>query len=76
MEAVAARRLIDVKDLADALAWSPWPDEVAEELWVDRAMVEARMDALTEDERAYLAGVLEAEHPQLTEDMRKNVVKA
>lgn len=57
---VASRRLISMHALGEALAWSQCLAEVAEELWVDEAMVRARLEALTEGERAYLAERLNA----------------
>lgn len=60
VDQIAARRLISVRALGEALAWSEHMCEVAEELWVDEAMVRARLEALTEGERAYLAERLNA----------------
>lgn len=54
VEREAARRLIDLHDLGEALAWSPYPCEVADELWVDEAMLEARLAGLHPSERAWL----------------------
>jgi hypothetical protein len=50
----AARRLIELPALADALAWSRQPDEVADALWVTPAVLEVRMRHLYPAERAYL----------------------
>lgn len=50
----AARKLISVRDLGEALAWSRDPAEVAEELWVDIHTVEARMRHLHPSEVHYL----------------------
>lgn len=58
----AARRLIPIRALGDALAWSQCPHEVAAELWVDRATVEARLRGLHPSERAYLRRRLEHQH--------------
>lgn len=61
-EAVAAessRRLIPIRRLAAALAWSRDAHEVADELDVDVATVMARVRHLHPAERAYLARRLE-----------------
>lgn len=50
----AAKRLIGIRELGEALAWSTDATEVAEELWVDVATVKARMTCLHPAERAYL----------------------
>lgn len=52
---LAARRLIPLECLADALAWTDAPDEIADELWVDRATLEVRLAHLHPSERAYLS---------------------
>ncbi|MEE6273478.1 ImmA/IrrE family metallo-endopeptidase [Georgenia sp. MJ206] len=52
--ASAARRLIAMPALLDALSWAEHLEEVAEELWVDVDTVLARLDALTDDERDQL----------------------
>src|SRR5690625_7195002 len=44
---LAARWLIDMDRLLDALAWSEELEEVAEELWVDLATLYARLEGLT-----------------------------
>lgn len=54
VEREAARRLVGVYELGEALAWSWCPQEVADELWVDTATLRARLNTLTADERAYL----------------------
>ena len=54
VEAEAARRLITLDALADALAWSDRPVEVAEELWVDVQTLDVRVDGLNPAERAEL----------------------
>ena len=51
VEEEAARRLIPLRRLVDALLWSQDEGELAEELWVDRSIVRARLDGLTEGER-------------------------
>lgn len=54
VEVEAARRMIDLHDLGEALAWGHSLHEVADELWVDVELVQARLDHLTSNERAYL----------------------
>ncbi|MFT3877168.1 MAG: hypothetical protein QM708_12205 [Propioniciclava sp.] len=54
MNAAAARKLIAVEDLADALSWSLNPHDVADELWVDISTLEARMTHLNDIEMEYL----------------------
>jgi Zn-dependent peptidase ImmA (M78 family) len=44
-DALAARWLITLEDLADAELWGRHPSEVAEELWVDVRMLRARVGA-------------------------------
>lgn len=51
VDRVAARRLISLDALAEALAWSSDPHEVAEELWVDVPTLEARLAHLHPAER-------------------------
>lgn len=55
-DALAARWLISLEDLADAELWGRSPAEVADELWVDVATLRARVRGLTSDERAYING--------------------
>lgn len=54
VEAIMARRMIELRDLGEALAWSQYPADVADELWVDGPTLRARLDNLTDAERAYL----------------------
>lgn len=54
VERIAARQLIDIRKLGEAIAWSSDPATVAEELWVDEPMLKARLDGLHPAERAYL----------------------
>lgn len=56
VEEIAARRLVDLDDLADAIVWHDGHahDDMADDLWVDRAMLLARIRSLTPDERAYI----------------------
>jgi Zn-dependent peptidase ImmA (M78 family) len=50
----AARRLITIGALAEALLWACDVDELAEDLHVDEDTVRARIDGLTEDELEYI----------------------
>lgn len=47
----AARRLIPIDRLMDALRWADNLSEVAHELWVDEQTLMDRIDTLTADER-------------------------
>lgn len=53
-ELAAARDLIGICELGEALAWSSGPHEAAEELWVDEGLLEIRLAHLHPAERAYL----------------------
>lgn len=55
-DALAARWLITLEDLADAELWGRYPSEVADELWVDLPTFKARVRGLTRDERDYING--------------------
>ena len=57
-----ARRMITIRDLGEALAWTRDLDEAADELWVDRPTLEARLRSLHPSERAYLKNRLEHVH--------------
>jgi hypothetical protein len=50
----AARQLLELDDLAEALAWALDYGEVAEALNVTRAVVRARVRSLTPAEKAYI----------------------
>lgn len=52
-EQFAARWLIDVEMLVRAEQWSRHDDEVAEEIWVDRCMLNAFRDGMTPEEHEY-----------------------
>lgn len=52
VEQSAARRLVSVDELTAALRWTRYPGELADELWIDQAMLAALIDGLTPDERA------------------------
>lgn len=53
-ELAAARDLIDIRKLGEALAWSSDLFDVADELWVDPELIEVRCQHLHPAERAYL----------------------
>lgn len=54
VERAAARRLISLDDLAEALRWARGRHELAELLDVDLGMLDARLSSLRPDERAAL----------------------
>ena len=56
VEAISARRLVDLDDLADAIVWHDGiaHSGMADDLWVDRAILVARIQSLTDEERAYI----------------------
>lgn len=56
----AARRLISLDALVDALLWTLDDAELADELWVDLDTLRTRRDALSTIERAYIAQRLTA----------------
>ena len=56
---LAARWLIDMHRLLDALRWAEDLREVADELWVDEPTLMARLDGLTDDERAQIVRLYE-----------------
>lgn len=60
VEEIAARRLVDLDDLADAIAWHDGHahDGMAEDLWVDRAILLARIRALNDEERAHINTIM------------------
>lgn len=55
----SARKLISIRDLGEAMAWSTDLHEIADELWVDTATVRCRLQHLHPAERAYLRRRLE-----------------
>lgn len=61
VEHIAARRLIDLDDLIEALRWSDSTEELAEELGVFREDVLRRIQGLTPAEGARLDRALPAE---------------
>ncbi len=54
IDQAAARNLIGIRELGEALAWATTLDEAAEELWVDRHTLNVRLAHLHPAERAYL----------------------
>ena len=54
VEQAAARQLINLEALGEALAWATTPAEVADELWVDEALLLTRLQHLHPAEKAYL----------------------
>lgn len=61
VEVEAARRLIPLEALGEALAWSDHMCEVADELWVDEELVQVRLACLQPSERRYLRRRLSAD---------------
>lgn len=65
VRAEAARWLLpDIVVVGDALAWATSLDEAADELWVDRRTLQARLDHLHPSERHYLRRRLNEEEHQ------------
>lgn len=62
IDRAVARRLIAVRHLGEALAWSRDLHEAADELWVDVPTLKARLRGLHPAERAYLRKRLEHHH--------------
>lgn len=54
VERIAARRLIALEHLIDALVWSRRTEEVADELWVDVPMLITLIQSLTDRERDWI----------------------
>lgn len=52
VDEIAARRLVSLRDLIEALLWSDSEHEVADELWIDVPTLRTRVARLAEDERA------------------------
>lgn len=68
VDRAASRKLITIAALADALAWTQDPAEAAEELWVDVAMLLARLANLTEAEGRELSRRLDLIELGMPED--------
>ncbi len=62
VDRAAARKLIGIRELGEALAWAHNLDEAAEELWVDIDMLRVRLEHLHPAERHYLRRRLESDH--------------
>lgn len=62
VERLAARALIPLRPLGEALAWSRFAPVVADVLWVDEQLLDARLDHLHPSERAYLHRRLDGVH--------------
>ena len=58
VEEAAARRLIPLAALAEAIVWSMSHEELSLELWVDLGMVHTRLRTLSRDEQAYIDDVI------------------
>lgn len=56
VEEIASRRLVDLDDLAGAIVWHDGHahDSMADDLWVDRGILLARIRSLDDEERAYI----------------------
>ena len=54
VDQVAARRLIGIRELGEAMAWAHDLAEAADELWVDEELVRVRLEHLHPAERHYL----------------------
>ncbi len=62
INATASRKLIDIHELGEALAWAHNLPEAAEELWVDLPTLQARLEHLHPSERHYLRRRLAHHH--------------
>lgn len=58
VEDAAARKLIPLTALAEAIVWANSEVELAQDLWVDLAMVRTRLARLTVDEHAYIEDLI------------------
>lgn len=63
VDVLAARRLITLPHLLDGLIWTQYPDELAEELWVDVDTLTTRVEHLTREERAHINRELARRQP-------------
>jgi hypothetical protein len=61
VDAIAARRLVTIDALGDALRWTRDPEQLAEALWVDMPTLRARMAGLDPVEVAELEHRLEGD---------------
>lgn len=62
IERTVALKLIPADKLIEAAAWSRCSAEVADELWVDRPTLRARLGALDDEERGRIVARLETLH--------------
>lgn len=53
-EQFAARWLVDIEKYVRALVWAAHDSELAEELWIDRPMLSAWRDCMTDEEQSYV----------------------
>lgn len=58
VEEAAARRLIPLVALAEAVVWSMSHEELSLELWVDLGMVHTRLRTLSASEQTYIEDVI------------------
>lgn len=65
VDEIAARRLIPIEDLVDALIWTRWRvgSEAAGELWCDVALLTVRVQSLTPTEQKYLDDEMKRRQP-------------
>jgi hypothetical protein len=56
----AARWLLPIEAVADALVWCSDDHELAEELWVDLFTVRCRLQTLTDGETAFINARMDA----------------
>lgn len=59
VDQLAARRLVSLRDLIDALLWSQHEHEVADELWVDVPTLRTRLADLAAHEREAITARLQ-----------------
>ncbi len=58
VEDAAARKLIPLTALAEAIVWANSEVELAQDLWVDLAMVRTRLARLTPEEHGYIEDLI------------------
>lgn len=63
VDRLAARKLIHLRHLVDALLWSGNPYEIADDLWVDVATLRARIDNLSPSERTHIEQAMKEAQP-------------
>jgi len=62
IDRAVSRRLIPLDRLVEAAAWSRCSAEMADELWVDRPTLQARLGTLDDEERGRIVARLETLH--------------